>query len=243
MHINNKPTFEVILTPALLPLYDLKGKTAVVIDILRATSSMCVALQYGVRQIIPVSRVEDAMMHRKSGIKAAAERDGQKVEGFDFGNSPHDFMQDELRGESLVMTTTNGTKAIQLSNNASNIYIGSFLNLQALADRLIFENRPIVAVCAGWKDKFNLEDTIFAGALASSVSSAFDMNDDATIAAQSLWNVAKENLFEFINQASHAQRFERLGIENDIKFCLQQNIVDFVPEVIDGMIKSDREII
>jgi len=243
MKEETKTTFEVVLTPALLPLYDLKGKTVVVTDILRATSSMCVAFEYGIRQIIPVSHVEDAMVHRKSGLKTAAERDGQKVEGFDFGNSPFDFMIKELEDQSLVMTTTNGTKAIHLSSNAERIYIGSFLNLQAVADRIIKENKSVVVVCSGWKDKFNLEDTLFAGALAALVENEFDMNDDATIAAKTIWDVQKNDLFSFIKKASHAQRFERLGIDKDIEFCLQQNIYNFVPEVADGMIKVEKDLV
>ncbi len=237
----SKPSFEVILTPALIPLYDLKGKTAIIIDILRATSSMCVAFEYGVRNIIPVSHVEDAIIHRKSGLKAAAERDGQKVDGFDFGNSPFDFMIDDLNGQSLVMTTTNGTKAIHLSSKAEKMYIGSFLNLQAVADKIITENKPVVAICSGWKDRFNLEDALFAGALASQVSHVFDLNDDSTIAAIALWNTAQSNLEAFMKNASHAQRFERLGIDRDIQFCLQQSIYPFVPEVANGMIKIDAE--
>lgn len=237
MNESERPGVEVVFSPALLPLYNLTGKTAVVIDILRATSSMCVAFDKGIRSIVPVTHVEEALTYRKSGFKTAGERDGQKLEGFDLGNSPFDFIQQELKGSDLVMTTTNGTKAIQLSSNASKIYIGSFLNLEALLDRLRAEVQPVVAVCAGWKEKFNLEDSLFAGALASGLSEAFSTSDDSAIACMTLWDSVKHMLPEYIKKASHAQRFERLGIEKDIDFCLQQSIYNIVPEVKEGVIR------
>jgi len=226
------PTYETLLTPALLPLYNLQGKTVVVIDILRATSSICVGFNSGVSLFRPVSHPEQALNLEQHGFIGAAERNGQKLEGFKMGNSPYDYLNPELKDKKVAITTTNGTRCLHLSYNAAEIIIGSFLNLQAVAKYCRAKNCDVIAFCAGWKDKFNLEDTLFAGALAQLLTDKFVIECDSTIAAMDLYDIAKPNLSGYIKKASHAQRFERLGIEKDIEFCMQQSIYDFVPRMV-----------
>jgi 2-phosphosulfolactate phosphatase len=224
--------FETILSPALLPQYDLKGKTVVVIDILRATSSICVGFNSGVTLFRPVAHPEQALVLELDGFIAAAERNGQKLEGFSMGNSPFDYLNTDLNGKQVAITTTNGTRCLHLSYEAAEIIIGSFLNLQAVADYCKKQNRDVIAFCAGWKDKFNLEDTLFAGALAQLLQSDFVIECDSTLAAIDLFDKAKTDLSGYIKKASHAQRFERLGIEKDIDFCMQQSIYNIVPRIV-----------
>lgn len=224
--------FETILSPALLPQYDLKGKTVVVIDILRATSSICVGFNSGVRLFRPVSNPEDALVLEQLGFVTAAERNGQKLQGFTLGNSPFDYLNTDLNNKQVAITTTNGTRCLHLSNEADEIIIGSFLNLQAVAEYCIKQNRDVIAFCAGWKDKFNLEDTLFAGALAQLLSNNFVIECDSSLAAMDLYDKAKSDLSGYIKKASHAQRFERLGIEKDIDFCMQQSIYNIVPKMV-----------
>ncbi len=237
MPINHSPLtinhyFETILSPALLPLYDLKGKTVVVIDILRATSSICVGFNSGVRLFRPVSNPEDALALEQLGFVTAAERNGQKLEDFSMGNSPFDYLNTDLNNKKVAITTTNGTRCLHLSHQADEIIIGSFLNLKAVANYCKKQNRDVIAFCAGWKDKFNLEDTLFAGALAQLLSDDFLIECDSTLAAMDLYDKAKSDLSDYIKKASHAQRFERLGIEKDIDFCMQQSIYDIVPKMV-----------
>ena len=123
---------DVCLSPALLHLHQLEESIVVVIDILRATSTMCTAFQYGAVKVIPVETVEESRVYRDKGYLAGAERNGKKVEGFSFGNSPFDLMSDNIKGKEVVMTTTNGTRAIMLSKNAFKVVIGAFLNLEVL---------------------------------------------------------------------------------------------------------------
>lgn len=223
--------FETILSPAFLPLYNLNGKTVVVIDILRATSSICVGFYSGVQLFRPVAHPEQALALESEGFITAAERNGQKLEGFTLGNSPFDYLQTDLNGKKVAITTTNGTRCLHLSYEASEILIGSFLNLQSVADYCKAQNRDILAFCAGWKDKFNLEDTLFAGALAAQLSEHCIIECDATLAAMDLYEKASADLAGYIKKASHAQRFERLGIEKDIDFCMQTSIYRLVPKM------------
>ena len=157
---------EVCLVPSQFPLYAEDMGIVVVIDVLRATSAMVAAFDRGVERIIPVATVDEARAYiGRPGYIAAAERNGEVVEGFDFGNSPLAFMQEDLSGKTIVMSTTNGTKAIDLARNARKLVIGSFLNLSALCDWLSEQDDNILLLCSGWRDKFNLEDSIFAGAV------------------------------------------------------------------------------
>ena len=223
--------FETVLSPALLPQYDIIGKTVVVIDVLRATSSICVGFNSGVKLFRPVAEPEQAKALESQGFIAAAERNGQKLEGFTLGNSPFNYLNDTLKNSRIALTTTNGTRCLHLSQKADQIIIGSFLNLDAVAKYCRKGKNDVIAFCAGWKDKFNLEDTLFAGALAQNLNSDFIIECDSSIAAMDLYEHAKRDLSGYIKKASHAQRFERLGIEKDIEFCMQKSIYDFVPKM------------
>ncbi|MGV3706902.1 MAG: 2-phosphosulfolactate phosphatase [Arcticibacter sp.] len=224
---------EVCLTPALLPLYDIENSIVVVIDIFRATSSICYGIENGASAIIPVSHVEECAAYNGSGCLLAAERDGRVVEGFDFGNSPFSYVAEKVQGKTIVLTTTNGTHAIQLSRSAKQILIGSFFNLTALADYLIGRKENVLLVCAGWKNKFNLEDTIFAGAMVNKLKGQNYIPDDSSIAAEDLYLLAKDDLGGYLKKTSHSERLKKLGIEEDIAFCLNVDVTTAIP-VLDG---------
>ncbi len=231
------PQIETVYSPSLIEHYSLRGKTVVVVDILRATTSMCVAFAHGISHIVPLVSIYETILYKPQNYITAGERNGQKVDGFEKGNSPFDFMDADIKGKPLAITTTNGTQAIHASTLADNIYIGAFVNLQAVVDKLVSDNQDTIILCAGWKNKFNLEDTLFAGALAELLyNGGFEMNDDASIAAVTLYQSAKNDLPASIKQSAHAQRFERMGIEKDIDFCMQMNIYDFVPRYVEGKI-------
>lgn len=218
------PQIETILTPALFHLHSrgLIEKQVVVIDILRATTTMVVAYENGAKNVIPVENLEDAMKHAAPGIVLAGERNGVKVEEFDLGNSPQEFTRDIVEGKIIVISTTNGTKAIQACEGAKYRYISSFRNITAMVNQLIHNNCDVLLFCAGWKDKFNLEDTVFAGAVADKLAeNGFEINDDATIMARSLWQLAKPDLACFLADASHVKRFKTLHIESDLDVCLK----------------------
>jgi 2-phosphosulfolactate phosphatase len=225
----------VCLTPALLPLFNVEEYIVVIIDIFRATSSICYGIENGAEAIIPVSQVEECSAYREKGLDylLAAERDGKVVEGFDFGNSPFSYTVEKVAGKTVVLTTTNGTHALHLSRAAKRIVIGSFLNLTALSTWLSRQNENILLVCAGWKNNFNLEDTLFAGAVINQLkSSGFEL-DDAAIAANDLYQVGKHDINAYLKKTSHGERLRKLGIEKDIEFCLQVDLTTAIP-VLDG---------
>jgi 2-phosphosulfolactate phosphatase len=225
----------VCLTPALLPLFNVEDYIVVVIDIFRATSSICYGIENGAEAIIPVSQVEECAAYREKGLDylLAAERDGSVVEGFDFGNSPFSYTKEKVAGKTIVLTTTNGTHALHLSRSAKKIVIGSFLNLTALSNWLNTQNENVLLVCAGWKNNFNLEDTLFAGAVIEQLKDKGFALDDAAIAANDLFQVGKSDINQYLKKTSHGERLKKLGIEKDIEFCLQVDLTTAIP-VLEG---------
>jgi len=221
----------VCLSPSLLPLYKVDEYIAVIVDIFRATSSICYGIENGAEAIIPVAEVEECLAYRdkEAHFLLAAERNGEVVTGFDFGNSPFSYTKEKVGGKTVVLTTTNGTHALHLSRSAKKIVIGSFLNLTSLCDWLKTQNENILLVCAGWKNNFNLEDTLFSGAVVEKLKSGNYKTDDAAIAANDLYQLAKGDLNAYLAKTSHSERLKKLGIEADIAFCLNVDITTAIP--------------
>lgn len=227
-------TIDVCLTPDLMHLYNVQDRTVVVVDILRATSCMTTALAHGIKSIIPVASLEEALALKSDDVYTAGERDGKKVDGFDFGNSPFEYMQEQLRGKSIAFTTTNGTQAIVKSLGAREIIVGSFLNLRSVLSYLKNGSNNVLVVCAGWKGKFNLEDTFFAGALVDGLHDLLEPECDAPLAAMQLYRSAKHDLNGSLKDSSHVRRLARLGIHKDIAFCVTPDQYDILPVLKDG---------
>lgn len=224
---------EVCLTPALLNLYDIEHSIVVVIDILRATSSITYGIENGAQTIIPVAQVEDCLTYADKGYLLAAERNGEVVEGYDFGNSPFSYTKEKVNGKTIVLTTTNGTKAMHMARaTAYQVVVGSFLNLTSLCNWLKEQNKDVLLLCAGWKDKFNLEDTLFAGAVVNVLRKDFIHFDDASVAAEDMYLLAKDDLRGYLKKSSHNHRLEQLNIEEDVKFCLQLDTCQAIPVLI-----------
>ena len=226
---------EVCLTPALLHLYPVEEYVVVIIDIFRATSSICYGIENGAEAIIPVAKVEECIAYQKdhNDYLLAAERNGEVVTGFDFGNSPFSYTKEKVAGKTIVLTTTNGTQALHLSRRSKKIVIGSFLNLTSLCAWLKSQHENILLVCAGWKNNFNLEDTLFAGAIAEQLKRGDFVFDDSALAANDLYQLGKDNLNAYLAKTSHGERLKKLGIEADIAFCLQVDITTAIP-VLEG---------
>jgi 2-phosphosulfolactate phosphatase len=235
-----KNKIETVLTPALLPLFEIRGSTVVIIDILRATSTICVALNNGVKSIKPVATPEESIQLKSDGFIAAAERNAIKVEGCDLGNSPFEYMQPDMVGKQVALTTTNGTKALQMAHQmqAEHIIIGSFLNLQAVINFLIKSTGHVVLLCSGWKDRCNIEDTLFAGAVAHNLlANNFTHDCDSTSIATQLYLQHQHNLEALVRTSNHARRFKSLQHQtDDVAYCMQQNIIHKVPIYKNGEI-------
>lgn len=234
-----KPSLFTVLSPALLHLYTVTDTIVVIIDVLRATSTIATALYNGAESIIPVDNIQrciDLGKHH-NGI-TAGERDGKIAEGLSYGNSPFEYPREFVQGKILVLTTTNGTRLLHmaLENGASHIVTGSFPNLKAVCDYLAHVRHNVVLACAGWKDRVNIEDTLFAGAVISRIKSHFNINCDSSRMAAALYNRAKPDLYGFMkaNHASHYLRLSGYGLEKDLKYCLTEDGADVLPFYEDG---------
>jgi len=231
---------EVCFSPADYPLYREDFELVVVIDVLRATSAICTALENGVDRIKPVASVTEAQQWQAEGFIGAAERNGEIVEGFDLGNSPLAYIEraDELKGKTVVLTTTNGTKAIDIPSEKNRVVIGSLNNLNAICNWLVEQDENILILGSGWKDKFNLEDTICAGAIADQLieSGRFKADEDSTVAAKFIYRSARDNMFAFLRASSHRRRLRRLNLNEDVKYCLTPNNLSTIPILEDGFL-------
>jgi 2-phosphosulfolactate phosphatase len=226
----------VCMSPALIHQFPLENAIVVVIDVLRATTSMCVAFEYGAKSIVPVVSIEDCMAYKEKGYLVAAERNGEQQEGFDFGNSPYSYMQDKIKGRDIAMTTTNGTKCIELAvkGGAKEIVVGSFANLSVLAEYLLKRNENVVLFCSGWKDRLNLEDTIFAGAMVRKLWKNLRLYEDSTLIAEALYRSANRRKRFFMFNSSHFNRMIHLRIQKDVKFSLRRDTCPVIPQLQDG---------
>jgi 2-phosphosulfolactate phosphatase len=236
--MSNKPSLHTSLSPALLHLYDLSNSVVVIIDVFRATSTIASALYNGAKCVIPVDSVPKAIEISRSidGI-AAGERDGKIAEGLAHGNSPLEYGREFIENRTLVLTTTNGTRLLQmaLDRGAETIISGSFPNLSAVCEFLIAENKNVVLGCAGWKDRFNLEDTLYAGAVIAQVKKHFTIHCDSSLMAELMYNKQKGNLTGFAPKLTHYHRLvERFGLIEDIRFCLTPDIANVLPLYKDG---------
>lgn len=226
---------EVCYTPQAYHLFHNDEAIVVVIDIFRATSAIVTAFYNGVNKMIPIASLEEAKEYQAQGLMVAAERNGEIVEGFELGNSPFGYMNNKVKGKTIAISTTNGTQAIEASRAASKILIGSFLNLDILCEYLASQKRDVIMLCAGWKNKFNLEDTLFAGAVVKKLTEEFQFETqcDSAIASNHLYNLAKDDLFTFLANSSHRNRLAKLELERDINYCLTPNICPVIP-IMDG---------
>ncbi len=233
---DRRKRIEVCYTPGEYHFYKDEFDIVVVIDVLRATTAICVAFEYGINSIIPVPTLEDALEYKKKGFLVGAERKGQIVEGFDFGNSPYSYMKEEFRGKDVVLTTTNGTKSIAIAKDADTVVIGALVNLDVLTEWLIAQNKNTLCLCSGWQDKFNLEDTICAGAISDALiaTGGYTSVEDSSIAAKYLYQSAKDNYMGYLKSSSHRRRLKNLNLNEDIKYCLTPNKTSVIPILKDG---------
>jgi len=240
-----KPSLHTVMSPALLDLYDLSDCTVVIIDVLRATSTIATALYNGAKSVIPVDSVQRCIELGKQidGI-TAGERDGQIAEGLSYGNSPFEYSRDFIQNKTLVLTTTNGTRLLHmaLERGADTVLTGAFVNVSIVADYLKKINKPVILGCAAWKNRINLEDSLLAGALIDRIGGHFSINCDASQIAWNLYDSARQDLFEFIRErnASHYHRLMNFGLEKDIRYCLSSDAAPVLPIYRQGRLIAEK---
>ena len=234
-----RPTLFTSLSPALLHLYDVSNSIVVIIDVLRATSTIASALHNGAKCVIPVDSVTRCIeLGRQIEGITAGERDGKIAEGLTYGNSPFEYPREFIEGKTLVLTTTNGTRLLHmaLERGAKEIITASFPNLSAVCDHLIEMKSNVILGCAAWKDRVNMEDMLCAGAIISRIRKHFSVNCDSSHISEAMYEKAKKDLFGFMkkNDASHYHRLMGFGVEEDIKYCLTSDVANVLPQYEDG---------
>ncbi len=234
-----KRKLETCFSPALYEPGAHHDPIVVIIDILRATSSICTAFANGAGRIIPVGTAGEAKAHKEKGFLVAAERDGYVLDFADFGNSPFNFTRERVAGRTIVYSTTNGTGIMRLVPEASLVVIGSFLNISSLVNWLTAKDKDVMIFCAGWKNRFNLEDTICAGAIAERLmaTSLYSTICDSTHAAIDLWSLARNDVIGYIEKAAQRSRLRDKGLDDCLEFCLACDFTDVIPLMRNGVLE------
>lgn len=218
---------------------EITGTNAVVIDMLRATSVITSALHNGAKKVIPVLTIDEAfkMKAEDKEVVLGGERKGIKIEGFDAGNSPLEFTPDFISGKTLVITTSNGTRAINGCRNAKNIFIGSMLNGPAAAEKAAAGSVDISIACAGTQGKFSLDDFICAGYIIDEILKIrkYELSDICFL-SNHIYMENSDNLEGFISNASHFNYLVSIGAYEDIKYCCKKGTIDVVPVFRNGAI-------
>ncbi len=235
--MSTKPTLNTVLSPRLLDIYDISNAVVVVIDVFRATSTIATALFNGAARVIPVDSVDLCKeIGKQTGGITAGERDGKVIEGLSYGNSPAEYPRSFIEGKTLVLTTTNGTKLLHmaLKNGAAEVITGSFPNISAVCDHLITQKKNVILGCSAWKDKFNLEDTLFAGAVIERIKEQFTIHCDSSLMAENMYTLHKNDMFSFIRKTTHWHRLAAYGLENDLEYCVSLDVANVLPRYQNG---------
>jgi 2-phosphosulfolactate phosphatase len=235
--MQQKPVLHTLLSPRLLDLYNVNDSIVVIIDVFRATSTIATALYNGAEKVIPVSGVEDCILiGKKLNAITAGERDGKIIEGLQHGNSPAEYFRNFIEGKTLVLTTTNGTRLLHmaLDKGASEVITGSFPNLSAVCEHLATSNKNVILGCSAWKDRFNLEDTLFAGAVISQVKEYFTIYCDSSLMAEDMYQLHCKNIHAFIKKTTHWHRLAAYGLEKDLEYCVTPDVANVLPKYKGG---------
>jgi 2-phosphosulfolactate phosphatase len=236
--VKKEKKIEVCFTPAVFDCFTHPDAVVIVVDVLRATSAICTAFMNGAANIIPLETIEEARDYKSRGFLVAAERDGFVLDFADFGNSPFNFTKERVAGKTIVYSTTNGTQAIKMASECYQVAVGAYLNLSAVSDWAINQNRDVIILCAGWKNRFSLEDSLLAGAITEKIleHSNFYTICDSAIAAKDLWSVAKPDLISYIDKAAQRSRLRLNGLDDVIDYCHSIDITNIIPVYSDKVL-------
>ena len=229
---------EVCLSPALLHLYDTHDTNVVIIDIFRATTTIVAALHNGARCVIPTSSVADCIRIGEETVNSitAGEREGKVAEGLEHGNSPLEYPKEFIQNKTLVLTTTNGTRLLHMVQDANQILIGAFLNLTALCDFLRADGRNVLLACAAWKDKVNMEDALFAGAVVHALERDFRLYDDSSRMCRATYKDALQaaSLIAYLRNSTHYHRLSSYGIVEDMEYATRVDLHPIIPVFVNN---------
>ncbi len=231
---------DVIFTGTECSIDNVLHKNAVVIDVLRATSVIVTALNNGAKKVVTFKTIEEVLEYAKSGGApkiTGGERNANKIHGFDCGNSPLEYTKDVVFGKEVVLTTSNGTKAIENAKDADCLYIGALINYKAVCRRLLMENKDIVLVCAGTKGLFSTDDCLCAGVFIDYLERERKVDlTDASRFLMDFYRTSCKDMNILMKDAAHYNKLKESGYREDIEYCLMDSIINIVPFYRDGYI-------
>ena len=227
---------EVFLTSHNVTEDDVKDRTVVVIDVLRASTSILTALANGARDVVPVADMADASKLASnldpSFYLLGGERGGHRIDGYHLGNSPLEYTEEQVKGRTIILTTTNGTTAIKRASSARHLLIGSFLNAGRVVDFIEKAGRATTIVCAGTRNRVSLEDTLCAGLMLYRLWKGQEPPDgitDTAYMAFSQYRNDKDELKMALRHCNHAQWLRTNGYADDVDYCTQIDTLPVLP--------------
>jgi len=241
---------DIVLLPEELKNKDISDCLVVVIDVLRASSTITTALHYGAEKIIPVYMPEQARARANEypaeSVLLCGERNGAKLAGFNLGNSPLEYNNYKIKGKIILLTTTNGVKAIEMAKSAKEIIVGSFLNNKAVSEHCLSYAGKVLLVCAGDRGNVSLEDTVCAGMIRSSCAYQLYKNDyhfDDSTVASIIYRDSGSDLIAMMKKSVWGNHLIEMGLKDDIAFCAQKNIYNIIPIIKgDSIIVKDKRL-
>lgn len=235
---------DIQLLPSFLGLDTLSNKTVIVLDVLRTTSVIVYAFIQGVKEIIPVGEIEEAFQKLKDfppdSTLLGGERENRKIEGFEFGNSPLEYISERVKGKRLILTTTNGTRAFQYVSRAKEVMVGSFLNISSTAKRCIDLNQDVLIFVSGDQGRFSLEDTVCGGMLIEHIMKYANHHitlSDASYCSLFLFQRFESNILVAFHLSKHGKELFEMGASEDLNFCAQIDITSVIPVYREGVIR------
>jgi 2-phosphosulfolactate phosphatase len=231
---------DVLFLPCELPARPRPEGTAVVIDVIRATTTIVTAFQHGVRAVIPVASPEEArsVLVANPGAILAGERGGRRIDGFDIGNSPREFTTGAFADKDIILSTSNGTKTLRAVGEGRYVAIAAFLNRSAVANWLTASHGDGLIICSGYEGIFSLEDAVCAGAVVERVlpHGAPQALGDGARACLALWQRFKGDLHRLLQESAWGRRIVAIGLGDDLDICARLDVTDVVPVMIEGRI-------
>lgn len=226
---------DVLFSPVQADELFFTGKTTVVIDVLRASSTIITALSNGAKEVVPVGTVEFAV--KVSGgifggqTLLGGERNTKKIEGFALGNSPSEYTKEIVSGKSIVFYSTNGSRAIVKAKYSANLFVCSFNNLKTVAKHIKMLDQDVIILCAGNNNLFSLEDSVCAGMLVSELIAGNKTIEltDASTGALTLFKSFGKNIFKMLSETDHGQLLINNSFEEDLKACAELDSTDVIP--------------
>jgi len=239
---------EIFFTPHEVSEEHLKDHIAVVVDVLRSSTTLCAALAAGAKEIIPAESVSAAIQLAsnlsRDAILLCGEREGRLVEGFNLGNSPLEYTPKLVKGKTLVFGSTNGSPAMVRTRSARRTLISGFVNLSSVVDSLAGAEEPVDIICAGKLGQFAMEDAVCAGYILSELRQRRAGNlefGDGAAAALLLFAHYKDSLTELVANSQHGRYLASIGMQADLPICADVNRIPVLPVYQDDKIRAQKE--